>query len=91
MKYIKKPIPVEAFQLPEGYLDDYTSLYPSWFLDARLEGIAIKVKQGYMIHTLEGEMLCPWGSYIIQGVNGELYPCRREVFEISYEKYEPNI
>jgi hypothetical protein len=40
------------------------------------------------IDTLEGEMKCSGDDYIIQGVNGELYPCRRDIFLKTYEKFE---
>ena len=38
-----------------------------------------------IIHTLEGDHLVSWGDYIIKGVNGELYPCKPEIFEATYE------
>ncbi len=38
------------------------------------------------IWTLEGVHLVSWGDWIIRGVNGELYPCKPEIFEKTYEK-----
>jgi hypothetical protein len=41
-----------------------------------------------VIDTLEGKhVVCP-GDYIIQGVNGEYYPCKPDIFEKTYEKVE---
>lgn len=37
------------------------------------------------IVTLEGVMLVEWGDYIIRGVKGELYPCKPDIFEATYE------
>lgn len=38
------------------------------------------------VDTLEGgHMVCP-GDYIIRGVQGELYPCKPEIFTASYEE-----
>jgi hypothetical protein len=37
------------------------------------------------IKTLEGYHLCRLGDVIIQGVNGEFYPCKREIFNKTYE------
>lgn len=37
------------------------------------------------IQTLEGAMHCEPGCYIIRGVQGELYPCRADIFEATYE------
>lgn len=38
------------------------------------------------IDTLEGgHIVCP-GDWIITGVKGELYPCKPDIFEATYEK-----
>jgi hypothetical protein len=38
------------------------------------------------IHTLEGDMKAMPGDFIIKGVQGEIYPCKAEIFEATYEK-----
>lgn len=38
-----------------------------------------------MIRTLEGDLLCSVGDYIIRGIRGEFYPCKPDIFEDSYE------
>ena len=85
MKYIKKPIPVEAVQIPVVDTTD-----AEWFIDAIRDGIIQSAprRKGVFINTLEGRMYAPWGSYIIRGVDGELYPCRKDIFEKTYEVYE---
>lgn len=40
------------------------------------------------IETLEGVMTASPGDYIIQGVKGEIYPCKPDIFEMTYEKVE---
>lgn len=40
------------------------------------------------IKTLEGTMKANKGDWIIKGVKGELYPCKPDVFELTYEKVE---
>ena len=40
------------------------------------------------IETLEGVMKANKGDWIIKGVKGELYPCKPDVFEMTYEKVE---
>lgn len=96
MKYIKKPIPVEAIQVDKDFVLHSTyyweGFYPDWFLDAVNNG-DISTKQsdyGLIVHTLEGVMFAPWGSYIIKGVDGELYPCREDIFKKTYEEYKEN-
>lgn len=93
MKYVKKPIPVEAFKLPDNYTkqspSEWASTVPGWFVDAVINGTIIDVEGDLYINTLEGAMYAPYGGcYIIKGVNGELYPCRTEIFEKTYEVYK---
>ncbi|MGC4707573.1 hypothetical protein ACOY2N_12660 [Enterococcus faecium] len=40
------------------------------------------------IKTLEGVMVAKTGDYIIQGVEGEIYPCKPDIFEKTYEVAE---
>ncbi len=40
------------------------------------------------IETLEGVMKADKGDWIIKGVKGELYPCKPDVFAMTYEKVE---
>jgi len=41
------------------------------------------------IDTLEGgHIVCP-GDWIITGVKGEMYPCKNDVFQQSYEEVPP--
>lgn len=37
------------------------------------------------IWTLEGDHTVSWGDWIIRGVKGELYPCKSDIFEATYE------
>lgn len=88
MKYRKKPIIIEAFQLNERGL-----VGEDWFWDAVSNNIIITHNFGKFhetpawceIKTLEGTMKAVTGDYILQGVNGEIYPCKAEIFEKTYE------
>ena len=35
---------------------------------------------------MEGEMLGSLGDYLIQGVEGEFYPCKEEIFKKTYDQ-----
>ena len=85
MRYIKKPIPVEAVQIPV-----VDTIDAEWFIDALRDGTILPAsrRKGVFVNTLEGKMYAPWGSYIIRGIDGELYPCRKEIFEKTYEEYK---
>ena len=39
--------------------------------------------------TLEGVMEASPGDWIIRGVKGELYPCKPDIFEMTYEEAKP--
>lgn len=39
------------------------------------------------IHTLEGDMKAMPGDYIITGINGEQYPCKPDIFLLTYSEY----
>ncbi|MFW6030985.1 MAG: hypothetical protein ACOC9T_00210 [Myxococcota bacterium] len=41
-----------------------------------------------LIHTFEGTLRADWGDWIIRGVKGEIYPCRPDIFEATYELVE---
>lgn len=96
MKYRKKPVVIEAFQMtPERRADN--SDWPEWLGRAwnvghGSEGGLFPASDHFVdagdelaIWTLEGIHLVSWGDYIIQGVQGELYPCKPEIFAATYE------
>jgi len=78
MRYIKKPIPVEAIQWTGDNFKEVRE-----FMDDT--HVVITMYDDLIIPTLEGDMKAPKDSWIIRGAMGEYYPCRREVFEETYE------
>ena len=84
MKYRKKPVVIEAVKTLEtiNKIRNHEKV-PKWF-DSR-----IKIVENHaVIKTLEGEMIANEDDYIICGVNGELYPCKPDIFEKTYEALE---
>jgi len=49
---------------------------------------AIRMNVAVDIPTLEGTMRCDPGDWIIRGVKGEVYPCKPDIFEATYEEVE---
>ena len=84
-KFRKKPVVIEAFQVHPN--DDATrALPPAWLLDAILSAkVVMQPEGGAEIHTLEGVMAADVGDWIIQGVKGELYPCKPDIFAATYD------
>lgn len=93
MKYRKKPVEIEAFQYgiddrPDWFDDKVTSNEITTFV-----GTDIRDSSEYYceIKTLEGIMKGNCKDFIIKGVNGEIYPCKPDIFEKTYEKVENNL
>lgn len=84
MKYRKKPVVIEAIQWNSG---DNIKKIQEW-LGSNLISEARDGVVGYWVKTLEGNMMISWGDYIIQGVSGEFYPCKPDIFEKTYELVE---
>jgi len=87
-KYKKLPVVVEAVQLRE---DTLTELYD--FLDITNKGCfqdcghGIDPEDGkFKITTLEGVHVAKINDYIIKGVKGEFYPCKPDIFEMTYNE-----
>lgn len=54
----------------------------------RKKPIVIHAKQmaeDFEVMTLEGLMKGRAGDFLMRGINGELYPCKREIFEATYD------
>ena len=94
MKYRKKPVVIEAFKYNYNDNDnEKTIAYPHWFIDAvkndDVHILAPETAGGadiIEIKTLEGAMRVSDGDYIIQGIKGEIYPCKPDIFEATYDK-----
>ena len=79
-KYRKKPIVIDAIQpIVDG-------LKEKWISDAIKDGVVTIRSYGIVIKTLEGTMIADEIDYIIRGVNGEIYPCKANIFQKTYEE-----
>ena len=45
----------------------------------------IQIQEDFEVETMEGTMQGKAGDWLMMGVDGELYPCAREIFEKSYD------
>lgn len=88
-KYRKKPVVIEAVQYTRRFD------WPEWFHEAVSEEIIRTYNTGKfqdptekcwaVIATLEGDMMVSENDWVIRGVKGELYPCKPDIFEATYE------
>lgn len=88
-KYRKKPIIVDA-ELWDGSLEFFVKINVfTKDISAQAQApITRGIGNALHIHTLEGIMTATIGDYIIKGVKGEIYPCKPDIFEQTYEKVE---
>ena len=85
-KFRKKPVVIEAWQW-DGSFKSYQAISqalgsPDKFFFVELnDGADTEIE----IQTLEGTMRALPKDYVIRGVKGELYPCKPDIFEATYE------
>ena len=94
-KYIKKPIEIEAIQWTGFNLEEIKSFVGNTLnyeiFDGAWQAGMAPPRVEMKIKTLEGEMQVSVGDYIIKGVKGEFYPCKPDIFEMTYEAKNENV
>lgn len=93
----KRPVEVQVMRWDGGgdavsRADSATEII-QWILDAGVTARYLCIDpddcpgSGHVIaiHTLEGVMSASVGDVIIRGVSGEFYPCKPDIFELTYE------
>lgn len=95
MKFRKKPVVIEAVQLRWDTWDEMCTFAGVGPEDGKPHGCYVDAAgkatdkptsiMGMRIPTLEGTMLATENDWVIRGVNGELYPCKPDIFEKTYE------
>lgn len=96
-KFRKKPVVIEAFQMTKEHRADNSNwpawLHEAWNIPYDTEGAVCAVDFPHSdgtdeleIVTLEGAHRVSFGDWIIRGIKGELYPCKPDIFEATYER-----
>lgn len=83
MKYAKKPIVVEAFQFgvdepPDWFVHEHKSINYDLNLDGSVESVCFTSLFQNVMTAYKGDM-------IIQGIQGEIYPCKKDIFDATYD------
>lgn len=91
----KKPVVIEAFQITSVTRNDNKDwpvwLSKAWQKEHNEKGAFYPVQDNVngerlAIQTLEGLQWVSMNDYIIKGVENEIYPCKPDIFEKTYEK-----
>lgn len=94
MKFRKKPVEIEAVLLTEDSIFEVTTFIdgkkPNTMSDMAQDKWQdylrlVRSDEGVTIKTLEGDMMADFGDYIIKGVKGEFYPCKPDIFAMTYD------
>lgn len=94
MLYQKKPVVVEAIAFDEFVAHgvawceergrELVTGMP-WHFEYQGHPVTHETDSLYLIPTLEGTMRFTPDDMLITGVKGEIYPCKKEIFEATYE------
>lgn len=85
MEFRKKPVVIEAVQ----WTGDNVEEMAEHLEGALLGNLGFIIEQApFIISTLEGDHKANVGDWIIRGIKGELYPCKPDIFEQTYEAVE---
>lgn len=81
--YRKKPVEIQAIQFTGNNGGDVMDFVrPNNAIHSVSEG----GREVWYVRTLEGTMRISVGDYIIKGVKGEAYPCKPDIFEMTYQE-----
>ena len=75
-KYKKKPVVIEAIQWTEDNVDEIQNFIGD---NGYVNGMYVD------IGTMEGLMVASPGDFIIKGLQGEFYPCKPDIFHMTYD------
>ena len=88
----KKPVPITAVlwdgsQSEAGEVIDWVlSQAPEALIEYKETNETVhKTHAELRIQTLEGKMAVSPGDWVIRGVKGEFYPCKPDIFDLSYD------
>lgn len=89
--YRKKPVVIQAMTFDEliAYgLNNTDNIVNDMPWSFKLNGYAIshETDSSYVIETLEGNHLMTSDDMLIIGVKGEIYPCKKDIFHLTYEE-----
>lgn len=93
-EYRKKPVVIEAFEMSSEFWDSENSDHPDWAQEAVETGQLTLEDGRVLVMTLEdgkdniAKHVADFGDWIIRGVQGELYPIKPDIFEMTYEKVQ---
>lgn len=89
-KYRKLPVIIEAESVTELIYNakNNWSALPNWIKENYEKGKIFFLNNSIEIMTDEGRMRGEKNDYIIKGIHNEIYPCKPDIFNLTYEKLD---
>lgn len=90
MKFRKKPVVIDAVQWDGSYesMESVAKVFPDLVTRCLNCSRNENTVQLWEIGTLEGGHIVSPCDWIIRGVAGEYYPCKPDIFEMTYEQVD---
>lgn len=87
MRFRKKPVVIEAMRCSDLIFRAQNAWQdlPMWIRSPYEKGEILFLPDQIRIQTLEGLMIAQKDDWVICGVKGEIYPCKPDIFEATYE------
>lgn len=90
MKFVKRPVVIEAITFEEFV--EYGKIHAEnlvegmpWHFEYKGHPVTHETDTCYVIPTLEGDTMFTPEDVLITGIKGEIYPCKKDIFEETYE------
>lgn len=84
-KYVRKPVVIDAVQWTGENIQEILDFAGKAVLTI------MKKNQPFQIQTLEGKYTVSVGDWVIRGVKGEYYPCKPDIFKLTYKKWKGGV
>ena len=79
---------MKAFNMDKATLDNWEGIFQCRKKPIIVHAVQMNLPEGFEVTTMEGKVIGKKGDYLMFGVDGEKYPCNKEIFEKTYDKIE---
>jgi len=87
MKYRKKPVEIDAIIFSRNNWEEIVE-FTNGNARSMITPRCPDGKSTCVVGTLEGPHTATEGDFIIKGIKGEFYPCKPDIFAMTYEQVE---
>jgi hypothetical protein len=74
----------DSFDMTKARPENFEGFIRARKKPVEIDALQVNLSEGFVVHTKEGSMRGKCGDYLIIGVEGEPYPCDKDIFEKTY-------